>query len=594
MKTLKYFMMSYLLTLIVSYSSLAQGPGEPFHPMTAPGANGVALSGHILVWENPSGTVYNEVYFSSDSSLVASLDTTTRIVNGYPSTTSNSIDLSMIFLDNFTKYYWRVVEHDSSDFTAGPIWYFISRVDPSFLLIFFDDFEDQTLTNWDISNDGGDCVWTPIELATRPYMMPPDALGWGMTADSDLCGSGTTTLSTATLSSMISFEGYFGIFIEWDNDWRIIDAKDEAYVEGSSDGGNSWEIIWSRIGVDERDSHEIVDFFSFKTDSLLVRFRTIQPGWDWWWAIDNVSITLWGPLSPAFPPNYLAVFADTTEQRVLINWDAGSSPDPISGYRLQRKDGLPTDLTAYVTIIETDANTFSYSDNNVQLNQDYTYRIQTLSGPGPMGTIWGNEATAYVPKVIPVELTTFTASVTGNDVQLNWSTATELNNSGFEIHKLDPPLNHLPGGEQKRWVKIGFAPGHGTTTEQQHYSFADESVSSGKYKYRLKQIDYDGTFEYSDIVEVEVGPPTKFSLEQNYPNPFNPSTSIQYTVSKRQFVTLKVYDVLGNEIATLVNEEKAAGNYAVEFDGSTLTSGIYFYKLQAGIFIETKKMLMLK
>ena len=155
MKTLKYFMMSYLLTLIVSYSSLAQGPGEPFHPMTAPGANGVATGGHILVWENPLGTVYNEVYFSSDSSLVASLDTSSRIVNGYPSTTYNSKDLSMIFLDNFTKYYWRVVEYDSLDFIAGPIWYFISRVDPSFLPIFFDDFEDQILTNWDISNDGG-------------------------------------------------------------------------------------------------------------------------------------------------------------------------------------------------------------------------------------------------------------------------------------------------------------------------------------------------------------------------------------------------------------------------------------------------------
>jgi len=586
MKTLKYFMMSYLLTLIVSYSSLAQGPGEPFHPMTAPGANGVATGGHILVWENPLGTVYNEVYFSSDSSLVASLDTTTRIVNGYPSTTSNSIDLSMIFLDNFTKYYWRVVEHDSSDFTAGPIWYFISRVDPSFLLIFFDDFEDQTLTNWDISNDGGDCVWTPIELATRPYMMPPDALGWGMTADSDLCGSGTTTLSTATLSSMISFEGYFGIFIEWDNDWRIIDAKDEAYVEGSSDGGNSWEIIWSRIGVDERDSHEIVDFFSFKTDSLLVRFRTIQPGWDWWWAIDNVSITLLGPLSPAHPPNYLSVFSDTSEQRVIMNWDPGSSPDPVLGYRLQRKNGLPTDSTEYVTIIETDANTFSYTDYNVQLNQDYTYRIATLSGPGPGASIWGNEATAYVPKIIPVELTTFTASVSGNDVQLNWSTATEWNNLGFEIHRFTT--------NKDEWNKIGFVPGHGTTTKQQHYSFVDESVSSGKYQYRLKQIDYDGTSEYSDIVELEVGLPTVFSLEQNYPNPFNPTTKIKYQIVNAGFVNMRVYDVLGNEVATLVNEEKAAGNYAVEFDGSTLTSGIYFYKLQAGIFIETKKMVLLR
>jgi len=589
MKTLKYFMMSYLLTLIVSYSSLAQGPGEPFHPMTAPGANGVALSGHILVWENPSRTIYNEVYFSLDSSLVASLDTTTRIVNGYPSTTYNSKDLSMIFLDNFTKYYWRVVEYDSSDFTAGPIWHFISRVNPSWQLFLFDDFSSGS-QNWTVTNDGGTCVWE-IHDANK-YAMPSNAVGNVLAADADECGSGTSTVSTATLSSMISFEGFLGITLEWDNDWRIIDADDEAYAEASSDGGNSWEIIWSRIGVSERDTHEFTDLYSSKTDSLLVRFRTIQPGWDWWWAIDNVSVTLWGVLSPAFPPNYLTVFADTSELRVLINWSPGSSPDPISGYRLQRKDGLPTDSTEYVTIIDTDANTFSYTDYNVQLNHNYTYRIATLSGPGPGTSIWGNEATAYVPKVIPVELTTFTASVMGNDVQLNWSTATELNNSGFEILRFDQ-------NDDNTWQKIGFVPGHGTTTEPQYYSFIDKSVSSGKYQYRLKQIDYDGTFEYSDIVEVEVGLPTEFSLEQNYPNPFNPTTKIKFTIASIETghapsVHLTVYDILGNEIATIVNEEKPAGSYEVNFDAMELTSGIYFYQLKAGTFVQTKKMVIIR
>ena len=259
MITPKYFMMSLLITLIISYSALAQGPGDPFHPMTAPGANGVALSGHILVWENPLGTVYNEVYFSLDSSLVASLDTTTRIVNGYPSTTSNSIDLTIIFLDHFTKYYWRVVEHDSSDFTAGPIWYFISRIDASWNIIVFDDFEDQTLTNWDISNDGGDCVWTPIELATRPYTMPPDAFGWGMTADSDLCGSGTTLLSTATMNFGVdaTIGNFFFMFIEFDHDFRTISPSDEAYVEVTLDGGTTWTEVVSWLGIDARQEHYI-------------------------------------------------------------------------------------------------------------------------------------------------------------------------------------------------------------------------------------------------------------------------------------------------------------------------------------------------
>ncbi len=139
-----------------------------------------------------------------------------------------------------------------------------------------------------------------------------------------------------------------------------------------------------------------------------------------------------------------------------------------------------------------------------------------------------------------------------------------------------------------------------------NYSYTDIFVANGLYNYRLKQIDYDGTFKYSNIVQVEVKLPNKFSLEQNYPNPFNPSTSIQYTISSPLFVSLKIYDVLGNEIATLVNEEKPAGEYEVEFSTGlihqTLSSGIYFYQLRAGnpstgseqVFVESKKMILLR
>jgi len=590
MITPKYFVMSLLITLNISICTFGQGPGEPFHPMTAPGANGVSIAVHILVWENPSETVYNEVYFSSDSSLVTSLDTTARILNGYPSTTSNSLDFStVVLLDYYTEYYWRVVEYDSTDFTAGPIWCFISRVNPSWQPFLFDDFEAGS-GNWDITNEGGTCAWKVWDISTNPYTMPPEAMLNIMAADADICGSGTSTITTATLSSVIIHEGFQSILIEWDNDWRIIDAKDEAYVEASSDGGNNWEIIWSRIGVSERNSHEDAIFINDLAVNTLVRFRAIQPGWDWWWAIDNVEIIGIGVLTPPHPPNYLSAFSDSVEQRVFLNWDEGFSPNPIFGYKLQRKEGQPTDTTSYVTILETDDNTFNYTDYNLQLGKDYTYRIKTFS-EGPGGTsIWGNEATAYVPKVVPVELTSFTASVSGNDVHLNWSTATEWNNLGFEIHRTT---------NKDEWNKIGFVPGHGTTTEQQHYSFIDESVSSGKYQYRLKQIDYDGTFEYSDIVEVEVSLPTVFSLEQNYPNPFNPTTKIKYQIANAGFVNMRVYDVLGNEVATLVNEEKPAGSYEVEFSVGqnsilSLSSGIYFYQLQAGSFIQTRKMVLMK
>jgi photosystem II stability/assembly factor-like uncharacterized protein len=198
---------------------------------------------------------------------------------------------------------------------------------------------------------------------------------------------------------------------------------------------------------------------------------------------------------------------------------------------------------------------------------------------------------------VPVELISFTTIANNNEVTLNWSTATETNNSGFEIQKTSPfpsPYQGEGGEAGRGWEIIGFVPGHGTTTETQHYSFTDNDVSPGKYQYKLKQIDYDGTFEYSKVVEVEIPFVNKFSLSQNYPNPFNPSTSMQYTIGSRQFVSLKVYDLLGREVATLVNEEKPAGEYEVEFDGSNFPSGIYFYQLKAGDFVQTKKMILMK
>jgi hypothetical protein len=185
---------------------------------------------------------------------------------------------------------------------------------------------------------------------------------------------------------------------------------------------------------------------------------------------------------------------------------------------------------------------------------------------------------------VPVELINFTAFVNRNNVELYWSTSTETNNHGFEIQRKTESTN---------WITIGFKEGNGTTTVKQSYSFTDEDLQPGKYSYRLKQVDFDGTYYYSNVVDVEISP-SSFSLSQNYPNPFNPVTSIQYTVGSKQLVTLKAYDVLGNEVSTLVNEEKTAGSYTVKFDGSTLASGIYLYQMKAGDFTATRKLILLK
>lgn len=198
-------------------------------------------------------------------------------------------------------------------------------------------------------------------------------------------------------------------------------------------------------------------------------------------------------------------------------------------------------------------------------------------------------------QIIPVELASFTASANGNNVSLNWSTASELNNRGFEIER-----SQKSEVKSQKWERIGFIEGKGTTTGKNNYTFFDKGLSPGTYQYRIKQIDFDGTFEYYNLAEtIEIGIPTEFVLEQNYPNPFNPATTIKYNIPNvgtglALSVQLKIYDVLGKEIATLFNEEKQPGIYEISFDASHLSSGVYYYQIQSGEFISTKKMILLK
>ena len=201
-----------------------------------------------------------------------------------------------------------------------------------------------------------------------------------------------------------------------------------------------------------------------------------------------------------------------------------------------------------------------------------------------------------VLSIVPVELVSFSASVNENNVLLSWTTSTETNNMGFEIER-NTLLNSLSRGETEGWSvweKIGFIKGCGTCTELRSYSFADKNLSAGKYQYRLKQIDLDGTPEYYNIIDVEIILPLRFTLEQNYPNPFNPSTKISYSVKEAGLAKLRVFDILGSEVAVLVNETKEAGNHSIEFDASNLPSGVYIYTLQVNGYSASQKMLLLK
>ena len=191
---------------------------------------------------------------------------------------------------------------------------------------------------------------------------------------------------------------------------------------------------------------------------------------------------------------------------------------------------------------------------------------------------------------LPVALSSFTSEVNLNNVKLNWSTSGEQNNSGFEVQR-SIVKNETPDN----WLKAGFIKGTGSSNGNESYSYEDKNLLSGKYKYRLKQIDFNGNFEYFNLAnEVNIGIPDKFELKQNYPNPFNPTTNLEFGISELGFVSLKVYDALGNLVAILVNEKKEAGYYSINFDGSNLASGVYFYKIEAGDFFQTKRMLPMK
>ncbi len=201
-------------------------------------------------------------------------------------------------------------------------------------------------------------------------------------------------------------------------------------------------------------------------------------------------------------------------------------------------------------------------------------------------------ATDWSLAPLPVELSSFTASVRNNSVRLNWRTETEVMNYGFEVERA---LSINNSSDEIHYGKIGFVAGNGNSNKPHNYKFWDKKLEiAGRYFYRLKQIDNDGNFEYSNPVEVLYYDNTGYRLKQNFPNPFNPVTKIEYIIPEQSFVTIKVYDILGKELKTLVNKNLGAGSHSVNFEPGNLPSGFYIYSITAGNFIDVKKMLYLK
>ena len=312
---------------------------------------------------------------------------------------------------------------------------------------------------------------------------------------------------------------------------------------------------------------------------------TLPAGWKYegWAVIDGMPVTT-GKFTQL----------DMADESAPYSGNEPGPPFPGEDFLNNAPPGLtfPTDLSGMTAVISIEPD----PDNSTS-----PFLLKPLVGSIPVAamdhtTYMMNSnvtnsfptGTATRSDILPVELVSFTASVSGSNVILKWNTSTEINNRGFEVER-----TYKNNGTDE-WKSVGFVRGHGTVTESQSYSFTDENVTKGSYTYRLKQMDFDGSYAYSNTAEVTVSGPSEFSLNQNYPNPFNPTTSISYSIPADGNVSLIVYDVTGKEVKRLVNERQQAGSHSVNFDAGNLATGVYVYQLRTNNLITTKKMLLLK
>lgn len=344
-------------------------------------------------------------------------------------------------------------------------------------------------------------------------------------------------------------------------DWRI-----RSY-SGTANGSGAYQRWWPHDGTDPiswgDETAEVADRY--------VEF-TVSPTPGNTFSVDSIRMDLLGGGTGTMRANvYYSTDGFASRTNLNDDTDAGISL-PNSG----SSDILPL---SYPTAIEVDdGDTLSLRIYNWYTGSASTSKYLYIHNVVIYGTT--------TPAVIPVELTSFSASVSGKTVVLNWTTATELNNDGFEIQRKF---------ERGKFVAIKFVKGKGTTTGETKYRYVDQSVTKGLNIYRLKQIDFDGSFSYSNEVEVNFALPMEFSLGQNYPNPFNPNTSISFTLDENAPVSLTIYNIVGELVKSIIsNEMKEAGSYEIHFDASELPSGTYIYTLRQGERVASKKMTLIK
>jgi hypothetical protein len=551
--------------------------GTASNPNPANGATDIQLDIPTLSWVNGSDATEIEVIFNFST-----------IYSGPPVTS-----VPMPQLSYSTTYLWQVNSTDGNCTTFGPNWSFTTIDNPGSEPVMSLTHTPGNL-NLDIFNDAS---------IGHPNVSGPPGIGvtWNGVDGCYLGGVMFGTASTMTVNGMVGsfslgdiqnfssdFAGGFTSDQEFDQITEAIvndglaPAPFGVEITQKSYSNSGEEFVFIRYGFTNTTGSVMPSavggiFIDWDIDAN--NFATNSGGYTF---LDNACYQF-GTVTPEY--YYGIVSLDGASGMRATTAGSGAS--------------IRSESYSFITSL----------DPTIDPNGDFRSWIGTSLGDiGPGETVWTTfaivagsdlaEMTTYATEadaksaslgwtnlIVPVELTSFTANDNNGEVILNWTTASELNNHMFEIERRST---------ESQFVTIGIVEGHGTTTELREYTYIDNFSLAGRFFYRLKQIDFSGKYEYSDEIEIEVTGPLTFAIEQNYPNPFNPSTVIKYSIAEDGFVTLDIFNLLGEKIASLVNEIQKAGRYEVNFNAANLASGVYVYNLKSGNFSLVKKMLLIR
>ncbi|MDD3558070.1 MAG: T9SS type A sorting domain-containing protein [Melioribacteraceae bacterium] len=665
------------LTFSLNGTAQVEGPGFSTNPFPANNAIDIPQAGTTLTWTNPGGAKaldYNEVYFGSDQALVEARDESVKVL-GDGSSIYTEYETGE--LEYNTTYYWAVDNTELAKIpgtTPGTLWKFtVEPAYPEFTWI--DDFEAGS-DNWDIYGvDGSVCLWEADESPwDNAYTMPPSASGTIMRADADLCGSGTSMNTFLEMNKGVDLSNFGNTVLLFDADQNDLTSVFE--IDVSIDGGLTWMNIFSEAGIDRRAAEmEIpVPEADFQAD-VRFRFHYIAQ-WDWWWAIDNVTIHAVTPLTSMYGylmhPNENPISGATlrmeSEEKYIFEtttdedgWFEFMEVPPgtfwmdivsdYPAYTLDTRDAFLVSKQANKTEPYPTGDMFFVSDvtadgevrwnDAVMIFERIFGDIDGFNQPDWLGTFgdeafvhggedmdmgilyaWlagdadfsygntlrslkmlevtksGSRSLAIGSEVSVPYYVTSDAEVSAAMMRFNYSdkyefvgldsklaNATVINGEGFVgIMYIDKPVNFNSGDEL---LTLNFRLKDGQEVPEDFEITVDEKSA---------MLEKSGNFVTTGLQTLSFGEviPTKYELTQNYPNPFNPTTKISFSLPQADVVTLKVYDILGSEVATLVNEKLEAGVYEFNFNASNLPSGAYIYRIQTDNFQSTKKMMLLK